>query len=77
MCPEVTKDIGSRLEEIWEEGLESGAIRHSVDRCPYTETFRHVYENIRTEYVLTKNEVYCFMVNLRKQGRMQFLDGDK
>lgn len=64
-----SKDI---IERVWNVLKDQDKLFHSVDLCPYTETFERVYRRVRRDLpCLTRNEVWTILINLRKTGKCQ------
>ena len=63
------RNLSSVIEHVWNELKDTGLITHSVDTCPYTESFERVFIRVSHTRPCTRNEVYRELMNLRKQGK--------
>lgn len=63
------------IETTYNALVDSQMIQHSVDTIPYTEDFERLYLRVCKVYPMTRNEMFCKLMNRRKQGRVPAPDG--
>lgn len=64
-----SRDVKILIRDIYNELAKSGGITLSVDFVPYTEDFEKVYIRVPVVYHLTRHDVWCVLINERKQGK--------
>lgn len=72
------KDADDLVEQVYHSLAQANLIRLSPDQISYTEDFERLYQRIQSTGIgLTRNEVFCRLINCRKQGRIYSPNGRK